>query len=105
MAKNVKKLARRLGASIGEPVSDSGGGAFGMARLAAELAARLEPGQGQRPGRPTDPSWTYHRKIPMSEKTIRRLEEIAKSVSVGGRSVSPMQVAAQLLEEKLEQVG
>ena len=104
MAKNVKKIATSLGATIGEPVPDTGGGAFGMSQLAAVLSARLEPIQGKRPGRPSDPSWVYYRKIPMSEETLERLEEIAESVSTDERKVSPMQVAAQLLEDGIEQM-
>ena len=46
----------------------------------------------------------YYRKIPMSEETLERLEEIAESVSTDERKVSPMQVAAQLLEDGVEQI-
>lgn len=105
MAKNVQKIAKALGAKIGDPVSDTGGGAFGMAWLTAELCSRLEPIQGKRPGRPSDPSWVYSRKVPMSEETLERLEEIASTVSTHERKVSPMQVAAQLLEKGLERLG
>ena len=101
MAKNVKRIAKRLGANVVGRVPDTGGGAFGMARLEKVLASRLEPSQGIRPGRPSDPSWVYSRKVPMTDETIERLQEIAKSVSTDGRKVSPMQVAAQLLEESL----
>lgn len=101
MAKNVQKIAKALGATIGEPVSDTGGGAFGMAWLTAELRSRLEPIQGKRPGRPSDPSWVYSRKVPMSEETLERLEGLAEAVSTSERKVSPMQVAAQLLEESI----
>ena len=104
MAKNVKKIAKSLRATIGEPVPDTGGGAFGMSRLATVLSSRLEPIQGKRPGRPSDPSWVYYRKIPMSEETLERLEEIAESVSTDERKVSPMQVAAQLLEDGVERI-
>ncbi len=104
MAKNVKRIAKALGAKIGRPVSDTGGGAFGMARLATVLGARLKPIQGKRPGRPSDPSWVYARKVPMSEATLERLEELAQSVSSAQRRVSPMQVAAQLLEQSIERV-
>jgi hypothetical protein len=57
MAKNIERIARKLGAEIVCQVPDVGGGAFGMVRLAgivAALQARLQPAQGQRPGRPTD---------------------------------------------------
>lgn len=104
MAKNVKRIAKALGARIGKPVPDAGGGAFGMARLAAVLGARLEPIQGKRPGRPSDPSWVYSRKVPMSEATLDRLEQLAQSVSTTERRVSPMQVAAQLLEQSIDRV-
>ena len=104
MAKNVKKIAKRLGAKIGEPVDDTGGGAFGMSKLAAILSDRLEPIHGKRPGRPSDPSWVYSRKVPMSEETLERLQEIADLVSTEERRVSPMQVAAQLLEDGVEQI-
>jgi hypothetical protein len=59
MAKNVDRVAAGLGAKIVAPVPDTGGGAFGAARLArivAAIHARLEPGEGLGPGRPTDPS-------------------------------------------------
>lgn len=99
MAKNVNQIARRLGATRKGEVPDVGGGAFGMARLANILAERLQPGQGRRPGRPTDPSWVVQGKVPMSEATKARLTELATELSTEGRRVSPMQVAAQLLED------
>jgi hypothetical protein len=99
MAKNIDKLAELLGAERVGQVPDVGGGAFGAARLAKILQARLEPAQGQRPGRPTDASWTRHPKVPMSEATERKLAELAERISTPERKVSPMQVAAQLLEE------
>lgn len=102
MAKQVDKIAEALGATVVEEVLDTGGGAFGMARLAAVLKARLEPGQGRRPGRPSDPSWRLQRKVPMSEETLKQLTELANAISTEERKVSPMQVAAQLLEDSLQ---
>ena len=99
MAKNIEKLARALGAEVVGSVPDVGGGAFGAARLARILQTRLEPGRGQRPGRPTDSSWTRHPKVPMSESVERKLIQLAQQVSTPDRRVSPMQVAAQLLED------
>jgi hypothetical protein len=99
MAKNREKIATLLGAKIVGQVPDVGGGAFGMARLAHILHQRLTPSQGERPGRPTDASWVHRPKVPMSEATYRTLVEIAESISTPERKVSPMQVAAQLLEE------
>jgi hypothetical protein len=101
MAKSVKKLAKLLGAEIIGRVPDAGGGAFGAARLAHIMAVRLEPGEGDRPGRPTVSTWTRRPKVPMSEATEKKLMRLAKKASGGKRKVSPMQVAAQVLEEAL----
>ena len=104
MAKNIDKIATGLGARIVAKVPDTGGGAFGAARLAhivATIQARLEPGQGIRPGRPTDASWVRHPKVPMSDATRERLTRLAEQSSTGGRKVSPMQIAAQILEDAL----
>ena len=57
IAMNINKIADGLGATVVGKVPHTGGGAFGAARLAhivATIQARLEPGQGLRPGRPTD---------------------------------------------------
>jgi hypothetical protein len=73
----------------------------GAARLAAILRDRLAPSSGLRPGRPTDPNWVKHPKVPMSEETLLRLEHLAEQLTTPDRRVSPMQVAAQLLEDSL----
>lgn len=102
MAKNTKKLAEALGATRVVKVPDTGGGAFGAARLGhivATLQGRLTPGQGRRPGRPTDASWIRHPKVPMSDATRQRLALLAEQSSTPDRKVSPMQVAAQILED------
>ena len=104
MAKNIEKIAAGLGAKVVAQVPHTGGGAFGAARLArivADIQARLEPGQGLRPGRPTDANWVRHPKVPMSEATRQRLARLAEQSSTGGRKVSPMQIAARILEEAL----
>jgi len=72
MASNIKKIADLLGAKVVAQVPDAGRGAFGAYRLAeivARLQARLEPGQGKRPGRPTAVDWVHHSKVPMSDQT------------------------------------
>src|SRR6266446_8612496 len=94
-----QEFARLLGAEIVGEVPDVGGGPFGMARLARILHERLTPSQGERPGRPTDATWESRPKVPMSEATQRQLAEIAAKISTSERQVSPMQVAALLLEE------
>src|SRR5438477_6876 len=104
MAKHIHDIADRLGAKIIAKVPDVGGGAFGAARLArivSDLQTRLVPGKGQRPGRPTDPQWVRRPKVPMSASTERRLLRLAQQVSRAGRKVSPMQLAARILEDAL----
>jgi hypothetical protein len=104
MAKNIEKIAAGLGAEVIGQVPDTGGGAFGAARLARvieTMQARLVPGQGRRPGRPTDANWVRHPKVPMSDATKLRLTRLAEQVSSDGRKVSPMQIAAQIIEDAL----
>ena len=107
MADDIDRIAERLGAERIGRVPDAAGGAFGAARLAKNiesLRARLVPGRGKRAGRPSDPSWVRHPKIPMSEATRRRLLRLAERGSAGGRKISPMQIAAQILEDALADV-
>ena len=104
MAKNIDKIADGLGAKVVGQVPDTGGGAFGAARLAKlveSMKTRLVPGQGLRPGRPTDANWVRHPKVPMSEATRQRLTRLAEESSIIGRKISPMQIAAQILEDAL----
>lgn len=69
------------------------------------LRSRLAPGQGERPGRPSDPTWTVQRKLSMNEETLGTLERIAESLSTDERRVSPMQVAALLVEDATERLS
>src|SRR5438128_530038 len=106
MAKNGRKVADLLGAEVIGPLPETGGGAFGaarLARLAASLQARLAPSEGRRPGRPTDARWVRHPKVPMSEETARKLTRLAELASTPERRISPMQLAAQLLEDAVAQ--
>lgn len=104
MAKTSEEWAKLFGATVVGEVPKVGGGPFGMARLAHIMHARLTPSRGERPGRPTNPQWDSRPKVPMSEATIRRLTELASEMSTPERQVSPMQVAAQLLETAVNQV-
>jgi len=107
MARNINQIAERLGAQVVTQVPATGGGAFGAARLARiieALQARLVPGQGRRAGRPSDASWVRHPKVPMSAATEQRLMRLAERASTAGRKVSPMQLAAQILEEALADI-
>jgi hypothetical protein len=100
-----QEFAMLLGAEIVGEVPDVGGGPFGMTRLAHILHERLTPSRGERSGRPTNPNWVTRCKVPMSNATLRRLAELAEEMSTAERKVSPMQVAAQLLEEAVGRVG
>jgi hypothetical protein len=107
MARNINRIADRLGATVVGQVPETGGGAFGAARLARiieALQARLVPGQGRRAGRPSDASWERHPKVPMSVATEQRLVMLAEQASTAGRKVSPMQLAAQILEDALASI-
>ncbi len=99
MAKNINRLAKAFGAEIVGEVPAYSAGAFGAANLAHLFQARLSPSQGRRPGRPTNPAWKRRPKVPMSPETEQLLEELARMVSDESRQVSPMQVAAQILED------
>ncbi|HVT15780.1 MAG TPA: hypothetical protein VHQ90_06285 [Thermoanaerobaculia bacterium] len=99
MAKKIEDLAEKLGAKVVGTVPDYSAGAFGVAKLARTLRERLEPGRGKRPGRPSNPHWSKRSKVPLAAETEERLEQLARILSDEHRKVSPMQVAAQLLEE------
>lgn len=105
--KKVNKVANILGAKVAARIPQTGGGAFGAARLAAimgGLQARLRPGRGKRPGRPTDANWVHRPKVPMSKETEERLNRLAARMSRGTRKVSAMQLAAQLLEDAVARI-
>lgn len=74
----------------------------GVTGFGRRLRARLAPGQGERPGRPSDPTWTVQRKLSMSPETLAALERLAEAMSTPERRVSPMQVAALLVEDAAE---
>jgi hypothetical protein len=99
MPKKIDALAAKLGADVVGTVPDYSAGAFGVAMLASALRERLEPGRGRRPGRPSNPQWKKRPKVPMAAETELRLKQLAKLLSDDERQVSPMQVAAQLLEK------
>ena len=104
MAKSVDQIAEKLGAKRVGLLPVYGGGAFGAARLMTcveALQTRLSPGEVKRMGRPSEASWVRHPKVPMSEATRQRLTLLAENASQGGRKVSPMQIAAQILEAAL----
>jgi hypothetical protein len=104
MDKRISQIAKDIGATHVGTLPNVGGGAFGAARLAQILHERLAPSVGKRPGRPTNNQWTEHPKVPMSAETLASLQELSERISSEERKVSPMQLAAQLLEESVVQV-
>jgi hypothetical protein len=102
MARDIKQIAHEMGTQIIGHSPDTGGGTFGAARLPQVVHAlreRLQPSRGPRPGRPTSKDWSLCSKVPMSSATRNKLRRLAQQMSTTERKVSPMQVAAQLLEE------
>ncbi len=71
-------------------------------RLSKSLKSRLQPSEGSRPGRPSDPTWNQYGKLPMSDETAQLLSDLASHLSSEDRKISPMQVAAHLLELQLK---
>lgn len=101
MARKIRQIAKVMGAEIVDKVPETGGGAFGAERIrqvVEVLRERLQPGQGMRPGRPTAKEWDTRSKVPMTSATRLKLQRLARRMSTTDRKVSPMQVAAQLLE-------
>lgn len=100
---NMDKIAKGLGGERRGPVSATGGH-FGAMNVAADIAARFKtPRNG---GRPTDPSWTERRQVPLQPKTLQRLEKLAAQIREnGGGEVHPMQLAALLLEKAAENLS
>ena len=100
---DMNKIARGLGAQRSGKIS-APGGYFGAMQVLADVQARFQapPGGGRR----TDPTWTERRLVPLSRRTLSRLERItAKARKRNGVGLEPMQVAALLLEKMTEQLS
>lgn len=83
MADNVNAIAAKLGAVVVGQVPDAGGGAFGAARLAHDVA-RLR---------------AESRPVRIAGGTLQKLMRLAERASTPDRKVDPLEVAARLLEE------
>lgn len=95
-------IAQRLGAEHRGQVPDTGGGAFGMARMAEAFKERLGS-QGDRKG--TSIRWVLNSKVPMSAETEKLLIALAEKLSTPEQRINPMQLAAQLLEESVQKLA
>jgi hypothetical protein len=83
MAENIREIAAKLGAVVVGQVPDSGGGAFGAAKLAhdvARLRAETQP-------------------VRITAVTLQKLTRIAEQSSTPEQKVNPLEVAARLLED------
>jgi hypothetical protein len=98
---NMDKIAKALGAERRGSVR-AGGGHFGAMQLVAEVQARFKTPVGG--GRGTDPSWTEKRLLPLAPETLHRLEHLAEEITKKGTTISPLQVAALLLEHAIDEV-
>jgi hypothetical protein len=100
---DMDKIAKALGADRQGRVS-AAAGYFGAMQLAAEINARFRvPSRG---GRATDPNWTQRRLVPLTPRTLTRLEKLAARIQEHSRvTIEPMQLAGLLLEEATEQLS
>ena len=100
---DMDKIARGLGAQRRGKASVAGG-YFGAMQLLADIDNRFRvPARG---GRPTDPRWTERRLLPLTPRTLQRLEAItAKVREQNGVNVEPMQLAALLIEKTAERLS
>jgi hypothetical protein len=99
---DMDKITKGLGAVERRGRVSSRSGYFGATQLAAEVKARFKtPASG---GRATDPTWTERRQVPLTPKTLRRLETLASSVrQTTNVNVEPLQLAGMLLERATEE--
>ena len=89
-----------LGASHTFSVSAKPRGPFGVAALLDEVKHRLI----SRGGRPSDPSPTVRRLVPLKKQVWQRLQAQAQHLSDRGKRVSPGQLAALLLERTINEL-
>jgi hypothetical protein len=100
---NMDKIAKRLGAERQGKIAATGG-YFGAMQLLADIEARFRVPSGG--GRPTDPTWTERRLLPLAPRTLKKLEAIAAKVREdGGANLEPMQLAALLIEKTTEKLS
>jgi hypothetical protein len=96
------KIAKGLGAKKRGTVYATGGYP-GAEQLAAEVRERFRVPEGG--GRPTDPSWSDKRLVPVAPRTLERLQRITLRLKEEtGVHVEPMQLAAILLETSADQI-
>jgi hypothetical protein len=97
------RIAKGLGAQRqGKVVAK--GGYFGGLQLLADIEARFRVPEGG--GRATDRTWTERRLVPLTPRTLQRLESLAAKMRESGSvNVEPMQLAGLLLEKTTAQLN
>ena len=99
MSLDPKRVAERLGAEH-TALPHTGGGAFGMARLAEILKERLGHSR-----RGATVRWILGSKVPMTPETEKLLIALAEKLSTPERRLNPVQLAAELLEQSVQQLA
>jgi hypothetical protein len=100
---DMDKIAKALGAVRRGKVSATGG-YFGAMQLLADVRARFRVPAGG--GRATDPNWTERRLVPLTPRTLTRLEELAAKIQEQSQvRIEPMQLAGLLLEKTTQQLS
>ncbi len=96
---NSREIGEALGAShiIERPAGRQP--SLDFLTLMKSLHSQLLPGQGRRPGRPTNPAWEFKRQVPFARETWSLLQRYADALSTPERRVSPAQLAASILEQ------
>ena len=92
------KIGEQLGSSRSFKVQSKSHGPFGVAALAREVQDRLV----STGGRPSDTAPTIRRLVTIRKTVWQDLQRRAARLSTSGRSVSPGQLAAILLERGLK---
>lgn len=96
------RVSRALGSSRVVPVADTPSrGPLDLLQLRAEVERRLKSSGG----RPTDPDWTMTRVVRFQPSRWEELEQLAATLSQEGRTVSPSQLAAMLVERGLVELA
>ncbi len=96
-----ERTQRALGSSRVVPLDHlPSQGPLDLLELRREVQARLRSSGG----RPTDPSWVLTRTVRFKPEHWRELEELASTMSVYGKKVSPAQMAAILIERGLKAI-
>ncbi|HWB06263.1 MAG TPA: hypothetical protein VG796_24785 [Verrucomicrobiales bacterium] len=86
----------------GEPAKPRPKAFWGRGIITTARLKDVQPGQGIRPGRPTDPRWTEHPKVPLSPDVVTQLKELAAEMErTHSRKLGFTQTAAILIEQAL----